>query len=150
MIPIRNMTMLSVREGIMARRKSNTLTEVELEFMQIIWEREEASTADIRDILAAKGRNLADGAIRRMLAILMEKGYLDRRKRGLGFLYSAKAPRENAYASMFRDMLARVFGGSSSRMIATFLDTMEIDPAEMDTIKRMIEVRERGEEDGTI
>jgi predicted transcriptional regulator len=131
----------------MARRKSKTLTEVELEFMQIIWEREDTSTEDIQNTLADRGRHLSDGAIRRILAILMEKGYLTRRKQGLSFLYHAKVQPNNAYGSMFRDMLTRVFGGSGPHMIATFLDTMEINPEEMKRIKGLIEERERGNKD---
>jgi predicted transcriptional regulator len=74
----------------------------------------------------------------------MEKGYLTRRKQGLSFLYRAKVPRNNAYGSMFRDLLTRVFGGSGSLMIAAFLDTMEINPEEMKRIKRLVEEREKG------
>ncbi|MHB9027774.1 MAG: BlaI/MecI/CopY family transcriptional regulator, partial [Candidatus Latescibacterota bacterium] len=126
----------------MARRKSKILTEVELEFMQIIWEREDTSTEDIQNTLAERDRRLSDGAIRRILAILMEKGYLTRRKQGLSFLYRAKVERNNAYGSMFRDLLTRVFGGSSSLMIASFLDTSDISPEELKKIKRLIEQRE--------
>ncbi len=132
----------------MARRKSRTLTEVELEFMQVIWDREDTSTEDLQNALAARGRPLSDGAIRRVLAILMEKGYLIRHKQGLSFLYNAKVQKDNALGSMFRDILTRAFGGSGSLMIATFLDTVDIKPDEMDRIKRLIEERERGKGDG--
>ncbi|HPI91425.1 MAG TPA: BlaI/MecI/CopY family transcriptional regulator [Spirochaetota bacterium] len=131
----------------MARRKSKTLTEVELEFMQVIWDRADTSTEDLQRALAARGRPLTDGAIRRVLAILMQKGYLIRRKQGLSFLYNAKVQKNHALGSMFRDMLSRAFGGSGSLMIATFLDTVDIKPDEMDRIKRLIEDRERGKGD---
>ena len=132
----------------MARRKSPTLTEVELEFMQIVWNLEEVTTEDVQNTLAEKGRNLTDGAIRRVLAILMEKGYLERRRQGIGFYYKAKVQKDSAYGSIFRDLLNRAFGGSGSLMIASFLDTVDIKRDEMDQIKRLIEERERGAEDG--
>ena len=76
----------------MARRKSTTLTEVELEFMQEIWAQGEVSTDDIQKALSEKGRDLTDGSIRKILSILLHKGYLDRRRDGRGFLYCARVP----------------------------------------------------------
>ena len=132
----------------MARNKSTTLTVVELEFMQIVWSGGEVATEDVQKALSEKDRHLPDGAIRRVLAILMEKGYLARRRQGVGYTYQAKVPKESAYGSIFRDLLNRAFGGSGSLMIASFLDTMDINKDEMEQIKQLIEDRERGEEDG--
>lgn len=132
----------------MARRKSTTLTEVELEFMRIVWSREEVTTEDIQNTLGENDRHLTDGAIRRVLAILMEKGYLSRRRQGIGFFYKARVEKESAYGSIFRDLLNRAFDGSGSLMIASFLDTVDIKRDELDQIKRLIEDREKGGEDG--
>ena len=74
----------------MARRKSSTFTEVELEFMNIIWEHDEVSTEDIQKFLEENDRYLTDGSIRKILSILMTKGHLERRKMGRRFYYKAK------------------------------------------------------------
>jgi len=126
----------------MARRSSKTLTEVELEFMQIVWEHSEVSTETIQNALAEKGRHLSDGAIRRVLAILMEKGYLGRRRDGIGFYYHAKVGKEHAYRDMFQDLLHRAFDGSGSLMVAALLDSLEVSNGEMREIRRLIEERE--------
>lgn len=126
----------------MARRSSKTLTEVELEFMQIVWEHGEVSTETIRSALAEKERRLSDGAIRRVLAILMEKGYLGRRRDGICFYYRAKVVKENAYRDMFQDLLRRAFDGSGSLMVAALLDSLEVSNGEMREIHRLIEERE--------
>ena len=60
----------------MARHTTKTLTEVELEFMQILWTEDEASPEDIQKNLLQKGRTLTGGTIRKMLSILMKKGYV--------------------------------------------------------------------------
>ena len=60
----------------MARRRSRILTEVELEFMQVIWSRGKVTTEDVRNALRHEGRHLSDGSIRKVLSILVKKGYV--------------------------------------------------------------------------
>ena len=69
----------------MSNKEFTTFTRVELEFMQIIWELEEATTEDIRIRLEKSGRNLTDGGIRTILSVLMRKGHLRRNKRGRSY-----------------------------------------------------------------
>ncbi len=66
----------------MARRKSRTLTEVELEFMKILWEDGESSTDGVMNALHEQGRFIADGSVRKILKILVAKGYAVRRPEG--------------------------------------------------------------------
>ncbi len=132
-------------EDTMARRSSKTLTEVELEFMQIIWKHGEVSTEDIRNSLARKERILSDGAIRRVLAILMDKGYLERRRMGIGFYYSAKVKKKIAFKQIFQDLLNRAFDGSGSLMVAALLDSLDVKNGEIEEIRRLIEEKERTE-----
>ncbi|MCE5251714.1 BlaI/MecI/CopY family transcriptional regulator, partial [bacterium] len=84
----------------MPGRKSSTFTEVELEFMQIIWASGEVSTEDVQTTLRERGRELSDGAIRKILSILMTKGHLSRRRSGKSFYYRAKVHKEQAAGSM--------------------------------------------------
>ncbi len=66
----------------MARRKSRTLTEVELEFMLVVWEAGEVTTEDVLAALRRQGRHLSDGSVRKVLGILLAKGYLSRKPVG--------------------------------------------------------------------
>ncbi len=126
----------------MARRKSPTFTEVELEFMRIIWEHDEVSTEDIRDILHQKGRELSDGSIRKVLSILSRKGHITRRREGRAYLYKAAIPQQQARINMVQDLLRRAFSGSVSLMAAALLSTHEVKASDLDEIKRLIEERE--------
>ncbi len=127
----------------MARRTSPTFTEVELEFMHIIWDCREATTEILQERLHEKGRDLSDGSIRKILSILVRKGHLTRERVGRGFVYKAKLPRNQAESSMIRDLLHRAFGGSVPLMAAALLKGEEIRPGDIDEIKRIIEDRER-------
>ena len=122
----------------MARRKTRTLTEVELEFMQVLWTGGEMTTEEVRERLGAQGRDLADGSIRKVLSILVDKGYLVRRREGRGFLYRSEVPESQASRSMVMDLLRRVFGGSAALMVAALLDSHAVPPKDLEQIRRLI------------
>lgn len=126
----------------MARRKKQTLTEVELEFMHVIWAGGELTTQDVRDALAARERSLSDGSVRKVLSILMHKGYVTRRPQGRGHVYRARVPKTRATRKLVADLLRRAFGGSAALMVATLLDAGDVDEEELGEIRRVIEERE--------
>lgn len=130
----------------MSGRKSSTFTEVELEFMQILWEQEEMSTEEVQNALRAQGRDLADGSIRKILSILLEKGHLTRTRQGRGFLYRARVVREQAKRSIVQDMLTRAFSGSVTGMVATLLDNPDLNAEDIQEIKRLIAEHENREQ----
>jgi BlaI family transcriptional regulator, penicillinase repressor len=127
-----------------ARRKSPILTEVELEFMQVVWEAGEVTTDEIQTILSKHGRDLAGGSVRKVVSILEAKGYLSRRPQGRAYLYRAKVERDSASRGMVLHLLERAFGGSARLMVAALLDSRAVTPAEMKKIKAMIVSREEG------
>jgi BlaI family transcriptional regulator, penicillinase repressor len=129
----------------MARRTSKTLTEVELEFMQILWRVRESTPDGIQDQLLTQERDLTGGSIRKILSILMRKGYVVRRKQGKSFYYRPVVERERAQGSMIGDMLTRMFGGSAVHLVAALLDSHEVPGEDLDTIEKLIEKR-RSEE----
>ena len=123
----------------MPRKRSRNFTDVELEFMHILWNNDEVSPEDIRTTLEKNGRILASGSIRNVLAIMIRKGYITRRKEGKGYLYKAKVNKENAQKSMLSDLLENAFDRSESLLVAALLNRKEIDDAEQEEIFRLLE-----------
>ena len=130
------------KESDMPRRKSRTLTEVELEFMQIVWAAGEVTTEDVLQRLRQQGRDLADGSVRKVLSILVTKGYLSRRPDGRGFRYSAVVPKGRADRSMLLDLVNRAFDGSPALMVAALLDSPKVRKSDLAKIKKLIAERE--------
>ena len=122
----------------MARRKKPRLTEVELEFMKVIWEKGEVTPDDIQDILRSVYYPLTGGSIRNVLAIMIENGYVTRKKHGKTHLYSAKVDKAPGSQHMALDLLGQVFGDSESLMIAALLKNRDVNPKELDKIKTII------------
>ena len=129
----------------MARRKSRTLTEVELEFMQIVWEAGDVTPEDVLKQLRRQGRDLADGSVRKILSILVTKGYLSRQPEGRTFLYSAKVPKGRADRSMLMDLVSRAFGGSPALIDSALLDSPKVSEADLRQIKQLISQREKAQ-----
>ena len=130
----------------MPRRKTRTFTEVELEFMQVLWAEGEASTEDVQEALRRRGRALADGSVRKVLAILIAKGYATRRREGRAHLYHATVPQHEARHSLVADLLGRAFGGSASLLVASLLDGRDVRDDDIEAIKKLIAEREREDE----
>jgi predicted transcriptional regulator len=129
----------------MPRRKSKTLTQVELEFMQAIWEHGEVTTEDVLAHLAARGRRLADGSVRKILSILVAKGYVVRRPDGRAFRYKAAVAEGRANRSMLLDLVERAFAGSPALMVASLLDNTRMSKKDLAAIKRLIAEKEQGQ-----
>ncbi len=130
----------------MGRRKSSTFTEVELEFMQVIWAAGEVSTDHVLEVLKGRGRNLSDGSIRKVLSILVEKGHLTRRREGRAFLYKPKIREGQANRKMVQDLVKRAFGGSTALMVAALFDSNSLNERDLKEIKRLIAKHEKEED----
>ncbi len=130
----------------MARRKASTYTEVELEFMHVVWESGEVGTEEVQRVLRRSGRELSDGSIRKVLSILVKKGHLTRRKTGRSFLYKAKIPQKKANIKMVQDLLKRGFRGSPSLMMAALLESRTVNKRDMKRIQQLIAKYERQSE----
>lgn len=129
----------------MPRRKSKTLTQVELEFMQVIWERGEVTTEDVLEHLAGRGRHLSDGSVRKILSILVAKGYAVRRPDGRAFRYKAAVAEGRANRSMLLDLVERAFAGSPALMMASLLDNTRMSKKDLTAIKQLIAEKEKGQ-----
>ena len=127
------------------RRKSHTLTQLELEIMLVIWGQDETTVNDISDRLADAGRPLALPSIRTMLSILQDKGYVERRKEGREYVYAAVVSGEQSRKCILRDIIDRAFDGSASYLVAALVNGEMVSKGELEEAKRLIE---QGEERG--
>jgi len=129
----------------MARRKSRTLTELELEIMQVVWAKDEALVEDIVQALVDSEKPLTPQSVRTMLKILRDKGYVMRRKEGRGHAYFAAVQREQAKRSFLKDLVERVFDGSAASVVTALVSAKMVPEKDMAEIRRLIAAREERE-----
>lgn len=121
----------------MARRKSPTLTEVELELMDVLWEKGQATVSEIVDALPEE--RLAYSSVLTMMRILEQKGYVTHEKEGRAFVYRALVDRQQAQKTVIGYLLKRFFNNSPELLVVNLLEHEEVGPAEVKRLKKMIE-----------
>ena len=127
----------------MGRHKSKTLTPVELEIMQVIWEAGEVSAEQVRMLLRQQKRSLHNASVRKMLSILLEKGYTQRRKISHRYVYVAKVSQKRACGSILADVQSRVFGGSTKCMMSALINSRLVSKKDLKEIKQLIAEKEK-------
>lgn len=110
--------------------------------MQVIWPASEVTTDDVQTALRRQERSLSDGSVRKMLSILVDKGYLTRRRLGRGFVYKPTVPERQAIRTIVSDLLKRVFDGSAAQMVAALLDCRAVSREDLERIKGLIDQQE--------
>ncbi len=120
----------------MARRKSETLTEVELELMDVLWDKGAASVTDIVEALPEE--RLAYSSVLTMMRILEQKGYVTHEKEGRAFIYRPLVNRREAQQSVIGYLLRRFFDNSPEQLVVNLLEHENMGPRDVKRLKKMI------------
>ena len=94
----------------MARHKNETPTNVELEILQVLWQRGPSTVREIVDELN-RARPRAYTSILSMLNVMYEKGLVVRDMQGRAHVYRARSSREKTLGRVVKDLLGRAFEG---------------------------------------
>lgn len=122
----------------MARKKSPNLTDAELRLMEVLWSKGASTVSDV--VAALPGPPpAAYSTVLTMLRILEKKGYLRHAKEGRAFIYEPVVDRTEARRNVLRYVLDRFFGNSPEALVLNLIEDREIDEAELDRLKSMIE-----------
>jgi predicted transcriptional regulator len=121
---------------VVSNRKKDTLTKLELQIMQVIWKQGAGNVAAVQ---AGLQQQLAYTTVQTMLNILHKKGKLKRRLRGRAYEYSATVTEANASGHAVRDLVNRMFGGSSEELVMSLIKTRQIDPQKIVELTRRLE-----------
>jgi BlaI family penicillinase repressor len=109
----------------MATRPSKTdLTRLELKIMQVIWRLGHCTVSAVQAELKPA---LAYTTVQTMLNILERKGKLQRELEGRAYVYSARVTEDKALGQTLRDVIDRMFGGSSEELVMSLLKSRQID-----------------------
>ena len=114
----------------MARPRARELTERELEVMHVFWGRGEATVAEVRDELAAAGRDLAYTTVATLTRILNEKGFLEQTNAERPFRYRPVRSFEEVSRSLVGDLVERVFHGSREQLLLRLFDKRKLTKKE--------------------
>ena len=120
------------------------LSRRERQIMDIIFARGEAT---VNQICAELPDPPTSMAVRRMMHILEEKGFLNRREIGREVAYSPSEKKEKAGSSAFQRVLETFFGGSLEEALSTHLLTRK-DKVTNEERDRLIQLIEQARKEG--
>jgi BlaI family penicillinase repressor len=110
------------------------LTKLELKIMQVIWKAGSSTVTTVQEKLLPP---LAYTTVQTMLNILERKGKLRRNLQGRAYVYTATETEAKALGQGVRDLIDRMFGGSSEELVMSLLKNRQIDA------KKLAELTER-------
>ncbi len=125
----------------MARPAAKELTQRELEVMHVFWTRGQSTVADVRDALAAAGRDLAYTTVATLVRILTEKGFLEQTNQERPFQFCPVRSFEDVSRSIVGDLVDRVFRGSREQLLVRLMEDRKLTAKE----KAALEAILRGE-----
>jgi predicted transcriptional regulator len=114
-------------------RRLDVRGDLQAEIMSTLWELGEATVEDVRR-MQPRGRRRAYTTLQTVMNRLVERGLLDRERRGRGYVYRARY-NEAAYISgRIRDHLTSA--SPDARRAALHSLVGELDPEELDDVSR--------------
>lgn len=115
-----------------------TLSEAQLEILNVVWEQGECSVAEVWKVLHER-RGVARNTVHTLMVRLEEKGWLEHREAGGGFLYRATQTREQAQQQSLQKMVETVFNGSAEGLVLALLSGPAVSKAEAARIRKLID-----------
>ena len=116
--------------------KENIPTKAELEILQILWR---LGPTTVRKVHEAMGRATGYTTVLKMLQIMTEKGLVDRETEAKAHVYRARANEKRATGEFIHELVERVFGGSSLRLVMQALNSQKSSPGELKKIRKLLD-----------
>jgi predicted transcriptional regulator len=122
----------------MAKKTPLELGRRERQIIDTVQRLDEASVAQVREHLEDPP---SYSAVRTMLGLLAEKGWLKFRAEGKRYLYRPAADKHDSQRSALRRMLSTFFSGSAGDAMATLLDLSadQLSDDQLQRLKKLIE-----------
>ena len=124
--------------------KDVTLSELQMDIMRVLWQRGEATVAEVHQDLLAH-RDLAPTTVATMLSRLEKRGLLDHRTEGRQNIYLPQVTEGEVRRGMVGDLVRQVFRGDFKALVSHLVKDNEISGDDLDAIRALIEDAEKRE-----
>lgn len=122
----------------MTQRAHHNLSRRERQIMDVIYARGQASAAEVLEHLPDPP---SYSAVRAMLRLLEEKGFVRHEQDGPRYLFKPTIARTRAQKSALKQLLQTFFAGSTEQAVAALLDLSrsKLSAEELDRLAQLIE-----------
>ena len=124
----------------MPRRKSEQMTPLELEIMQVLWE---TGPATVQQVQKGMNRELAYTTVQTMLTVLHRKQKVKRTLKDKAYIYKPAVSRTKFTGHAVREFIDRIFGGSAEGLVMNLLQEKHLTSEKLAELHALIEKEER-------
>lgn len=124
------------------RQKQTKPTKAELEILDVLWEREQATVREVHAHLSVR-KPTAYTTVLKLLQIMDEKGLVERDKNAKAHVYRAKQAQEQTQKNLVSDLLEKAFRGSALKLVQHVLETKPTSAEELKEIRKLITEAEK-------
>ena len=118
-------------------KPKTTLTDVELEIMQVVWDKGSATVRDVYETVNAR-RKIAYTTVMTMMRVLEQKGHVDKSDEERAYVYRPAKPKKQVIGAMVTDFLNRVFNGSAEPLLVHLAEEGELSQENLKQVKRLL------------
>jgi predicted transcriptional regulator len=118
-------------------QKQNKPTTAELEILDLLWERGQATVKDIHEILNGRKPTMYTTVLK-FMQIMHEKGLVERDVSSKAHIYRAKQTQDETQKNLVSDLLEKAFRGSALRLVQHVLEAKPSSAEELSEIRKLI------------
>jgi predicted transcriptional regulator len=113
------------------------LTELQIALLRVLWDRGEATVAEICDALRPE-RSLAPTTVATLLSRLERRGVVSHRSASRQFIYAAAVSEDEVRHSMVSELTEQLFDGDVAELVSHLLSARDISSGDIEKVKEMI------------
>lgn len=125
----------------MSKTRIHRLGDLQLQIMKVLWDRREATVADVHDGLGKQ--DFAYTTVATMLRKMEARGLVKHRVEGRSFVYRPGVAADAVTRGMADHLLDRLFEGSLADMVSHLLTTREVSREELSKLEKLIAERKK-------
>ena len=118
------------------------LTDLQLAIMRVLWERGEATAADVHEALR-RARGLAPTTVATVLSRLEKKGVITHRAEGRQYFYRPAVSERDVRRSMVAGLTELLFEGDPAALVSHLITSRDVAPRDLQRVKELIREKER-------
>jgi predicted transcriptional regulator len=113
-------------------------TESELEILQVLWDRGQASVRDVHEELL-KSKEAGYTTTLKLMQIMHEKGLVKRDDSIKTHIYQAAVSKEKTQKHLLGKMIDTLFGGSPTQLVMQALGNHKASDSELEEIQKLLD-----------
>ncbi|WP_019298165.1 MULTISPECIES: BlaI/MecI/CopY family transcriptional regulator [Leisingera] len=127
-------------EAMRKKHDTSLLTEVELEFMTVVWD---MGGGTVRDILAElnKMQERAYTSVATVLKIMEQKGFLTSERKDRSLVYRPAVPKAEYQKTSLKNLSSKLFNGAPAALVARLVDDEDVTDEMLEEMRALLEER---------